>query len=502
MASERNREDQVLVGGYGGLAPSQAAKRLLSQIGVYGFGNALQRLGAFVLLPIYVARFTPEEYGVLTLASLVPFALPPILSFGLPQAITRYYHDWLREGRADANLGWVWLCAVGGMFLATLGLDLAGGLVWDRLITQVPYQPYLRLALWWAFFSGLALCPLFLLRIREQSTAFMLVSSGTFFLGTGLNIWVVLAGHGVVGVLWMQVLTNGVVGIVLTIWYLRQVSFGDPGPWFLRTIRFSLPLVPSSFLEVVGHRVDRLFLDRWVSLGDIGVYALASQVGQAVKFFYDSVKPAWVPFYVRVSGERPDSRTLLGTMVTLYVAGLCVVAVVVLSFAADVLQWMSHDGRYQGALSLIPIMLGAFFLHGLAPVGSTAILVAEKTSWQPLIQLVQVSGVVAANSVLTTNWGVLGAAWALLLSSGLFSAMYLIAGQATHPLKLEWGRLLAVIFGSAVVAIGVAQTSKVGSKGILLCVLLLWVGIIIARRRSGREAPEMLSKSAVSRGKI
>ena len=270
-----------------------------------------------MLLPVYVASLTPRRIWMLTLVSLVPFALPPILSLGLPQAITRYYHEWVRTGVAAGNLGMVWLVAVGGMLLATLALDLAGGLVLNEVITQAPYQPYLRLAVWWAFFSGLSLCPLCLLRIREQSTAFVLVSSGAFFLGTGLNIWAVLMGHGVIGVLWMQVLSNAMVGMLLTAWYLRQVSFVMPGSSFLQAIRFSLPLVPSSVLEVIGQRADRVFLDRWVSLADIGVYALANQVGQAVKFFYDSVKPAWVPFYLRVCGERADSRSFLGNMVTL-----------------------------------------------------------------------------------------------------------------------------------------------------------------------------------------
>lgn len=474
--------------GYSRLGASQATRRLLSQIGVYGVGNALQRLGAFVLLPLYIARLTPEEYGMLTLASLVPFVLPPILSLGLPNAITRYYHEWVKNGVAAGNLGVLWLIAVGSMFLATLALDLAGEVVWDQLITQVPYKPYLRLAMWWAFFSGLTLCPFFLLRIREQSGAFVLVSSGAFFLGTGLNIWAVLAGHGVIGVLWMQVLSNALVGLLLTVWYLRQVSFVSPGPSLIQAIRFSLPLVPSSFLEVFGNRADRIFLDKWASLSDIGLYALANQVGQAVKFFYDSVKPAWVPFYVRVSGERADSRSFLGSMVTLYVAGVCVAAVAVLCFGADVVQWMSRDGRYQGALPLISIMVGAFFLHGLAPVGSTAILVAEKTSWQPAIQLVHTIGVIVANTVLTHRWGAVGAAWALLLSSGLFSAMYLLAGHYAYPLNLEWGRLGALLLGSVMVTAGVLDTSHIGIKATLLGILLVWVGAIVFRRRSGWRA--------------
>lgn len=485
MVSDEARPEQAIEEGYGRLAPSQAVKRLVSQVGVYGFGNALQRVGTFVLLPVYIARLSPEEYGVLTLASLVPFALPAVLTLGLSHAITRYYHEWVRSGVAAGNLGMVWSVAVGCMFLATLILDLGGGLILDQVITQAPYQPYLRLAMWWAFFSGLSLCPLCLLRVREESVTFVSVSTGGFILATGLNIWAVLAGQGVVGVLWMQVLSSAAVGIVLTVWYLRHASFVVHPRSFLQAIRFSVPLVPSSVLEVIGHRADRVFLDRWASLADIGLYTLANQVGQAVKFFYDSIKPAWVPFYVRVSGERADSRSFLGNLVTVYVAGLFLVTAAVICFAADVVQWMSGDGRYVGALPLIPIMIGVFFLQGLAPIGSTAILVAERTSWQPVIQLLHVTGVIVANLVLTQRWGATGAAWALLLSSGLFSGMYLFAGHYAYPLNLEWGRLGALLLGGAFFTIGLLQTSHVGIKVALFLLCLIWVGTIVFRGRSG-----------------
>ena len=72
-----------------------------------------------------------------------------------------------------------------------------------------------------------------------------------------------------------------------------------------------------------------------------------------------------------------------------------------------------------------------------------------------------------ANSVLTQRWGAVGAAWALLLSSGLFSAMYLLAGHYAHPLNLEWGRLGALASGSVHGHGGVVHISHIGIKAAL-----------------------------------
>src|SRR5207245_8355805 len=127
--------------------------------------------------------------------------------------------------------------------------------------------------------------------------SFVTVSLLSFLLGAGLTILAILSGWGVKGILLMQVISSASIGLLLTGWYLRQASVRPHGPSLVCAVRFSLPLVPSAMFEVVASRADRFFLDKWVPLQEIGLYALANQVGQGVKFFYDSVKPAWFPFY-------------------------------------------------------------------------------------------------------------------------------------------------------------------------------------------------------------
>lgn len=112
--------------GYAALSWRQAFQRLLGQAGVYGFGNALQRLGAFVLLPLYLWRLSPDEYGLLALVGILPAILPSLILLGLPGTITRYYHEWARSGSATGNLGGVWVIATGSALAATLLLDQFG----------------------------------------------------------------------------------------------------------------------------------------------------------------------------------------------------------------------------------------------------------------------------------------------------------------------------------------------------------------------------------------
>ena len=62
--------------------------------------------------------------------------------------------------------------------------------------------------------------------------------------------------------------------------------------------------------------------------------------------------------------------------------------------------------------------------------------------------------------------------------------MYLVAGHYAHPLKLEWGRLGALLLGGTFITVGVMQTSHIGIKVALFVLFLIWVGTIVFRRRS------------------
>ncbi len=462
---------------YADLSWRAAIVRLAKQVGVYGFGNALQRLGAFFLLPLYLRFLSPDEYGLLALVGVIQFVLPAVLLAGAPAAITRYYHEWVREQSADRNLWMVWAIGTGTALSLTAGLHYFGETLFHIALKQVPFEPHGRLGLWWAFFSSLSLCPLMLLRIREHGQAYVSVSLISFLLGIALNSYAVMNGWGVIGILQMQVVAAACVGLWLSYWYVRQVRVSWSGAGIVRIFRVSLPLVGAGLLEAVAGRADRLLLDKWVPLPEIGLYSLANQFGQGVKFFYDSVKPAWVPFYIRVVGERQDAARFLGRVAGYYVALLGGVAIAVLLFGPLVVAWFSPGSDYQGALPLLPLFVGSYLLQGLVPIGIMAIMVSERTVWTTVIHLVQLAVLIGANLLLTPVWGVRGAAWALVAAYGIQGVLYLWFGQLCYPVQLAWTHFSFLLGSVALVIVAMLWWP---TQGIIAAFILLLVYIAAA----------------------
>lgn len=419
------------------LSDTQSIKRLVGHIGVYSLGNALQRLGAFVLLPIYIAHLSPEEYGLLSLVSILPAVLSPLLTLGLPSAITRYYHVWNQEGSIPPNLAAIWGIATLFSLGATVVLDHVGEELMTLFVRQAPFEPYLRLGLWWSFVMSLSSCPLLLLRIQEKSTSFILTSLLSFFGGSMLIIWAVLSGRGVEGVLWMQIVSNGGISFILTLWFVSQVNLRLHDASLRRSASFALPLVPSAFLEMMSSRTDRFFLDKWTSLSEIGTYSVANQLAQVMKFFYDSVKPAWIPFYMRAIAERVDSKDFLGKASLFYIACLGVVGTGVLILVPEIMHQFFTSGAYADSISLLPILVAAYFFQGLLMIGSLGIQAGERTHWQPIIQAVHLAILIGLHVMLTRQYGAVGAATAMILSSVLLSVVYFIASQKAFPTSLS-----------------------------------------------------------------
>ena len=60
---------------------------------VYGSGILLNRIVAFILIPVYTHYLATAEYGTLELLQLTTYVASMFLSMGISSAILRYYFE-------------------------------------------------------------------------------------------------------------------------------------------------------------------------------------------------------------------------------------------------------------------------------------------------------------------------------------------------------------------------------------------------------------------------
>jgi O-antigen/teichoic acid export membrane protein len=443
--------DAVEEASFSQLSFKQLVKRTAGHSSVYTVGTFASGIVALMLIPIYWRHLDPADYGIIALAGIISAFFSVVLGLSLSASITRFYYEWPAAERRQ-RLGTVWI--LNWFCILVIGIPIAawGGPIIEIFIKQVPYSPYLLVAMWSTIFASMSNVPLMTLRIAERSSLYVVVTTTALILHVSFSLWFVVGlGLGALGILGAQLTANGIMVVV----YLAVMLFFARISFKLNhvheVVRYSLPLVPGSFLDATGSVMDRFLLDKFVGLPELGLYAVADSLAKVVRMFNKSVKTAWAPFQMRVASERKkEAQPIIARMATTYVVILFVVAVGVAVLVRDVVFIIDVD-KYKPVVELVPLFIVAYVILGIGtPIGG-GLIISGRTEYTIFNALTYLSILVIANLILTPRIGVFGAIAAMGL--GFLSRVMVNykLSQRFYPIIFEWSKITVIILGALVV---------------------------------------------------
>ncbi|MCC6801087.1 MAG: oligosaccharide flippase family protein, partial [Anaerolineae bacterium] len=206
----------------GGVRGELAA--LLGRSGVYALSDILKQAINFLLLPLYTAYLTTDDYGALSIALAAAAVLEVVYGLGLRSAVGRLYFDQRDEDRVRAFAGTLAIFLAGfGAMMTVLLLAIGPGL-WPLLgLDEVAFSPYIVLVLLTVPLNNLGLSlvlPLYY--VRGQALRYAAFSLFSFAMVTGATLlFVVGLGQGATGALWGRWLAALIV-LVPTLLILRR----------------------------------------------------------------------------------------------------------------------------------------------------------------------------------------------------------------------------------------------------------------------------------------
>jgi O-antigen/teichoic acid export membrane protein len=475
---------------YARLTEWQLARRFFSNAGLYAFSIVLTRAGWIVLLPMYWTRLTPADFGVIGIAQLVQMLLTPMLGLGLADAAQRSFLEWPSVERPRHLFTLVLTSSLAGGAVC-LALDLAGQALFGSLFHQVPYDPYLRVAVLTAFCANIALIPIALLRLEERILAFSILTVGTFGVQAALGLYLVLVQDaGPYGYLLAALVANAATAIAGLVAIAPQMKPAWSIAQLRASLRYGLPTALVFLIDGISSALDRFFLDKHVGLGHIGLYNLANQFGAGFNVFNQALKTSWVPFLYRAAAEREDVPQLLGRLAVLYLAVLALPALAVALLAEDFIHLFGGE-RYRGVYPYVPFFVVYYYIWAMAAAMGRGMDLAKRTEWWPLVPSSGLIVGAVALPFLVPALGVWGAVISILLAVGARAAVQISLSVRFYPRPLHLGRLSTVIALAVVGFLGGHwfAPEQIGASIVfkLLVVLacapiLLWIGGAAARR--------------------
>jgi O-antigen/teichoic acid export membrane protein len=443
---------------------------------VYGLGNVLVKALGFLMLPFYTHYLAPKDYGILEILDLSMSLFALILNMGLTPAFLRCYAaaDSTQEKRRVVSTG----CLFG---LATGLLTFAAGSGLVRPATRLLFGAGVPATYVFLSFTGLVLnymanLPRTYLRALEKSGAFTMIDTANVFLLLMLNV-IFIAGLklGLAGVLWSSVITGALQFVLLSAWAFRRAGLQFRRTHLRRMLAFGLPLIFANLGLFVLNFSDRFFLQHLRSLDVVGVYAVGYKFGYMMNYVF--VQPFFVMWQSRMYAihERPEHRNIFRQVFLFYSLGLIFVGLGMSLFSDNVVRRMV-EAKFAASSEVIPIVVLAYIFYGLSYYAQLGMFLTDRT------RMIGVLGAGAAllnlvlNYFMISRWGMMGAAWATVLSFAAIAAASYWCSQRVFRLPLNIGRMtLALALAAGFYALSRWVNPQWTAAGLLARVALLAV---------------------------
>ncbi len=261
---------------------------------LYFLTSVFHALIGIITLPIYTKFLSPAEFGIWGVVIAFNNFLLPIFQLGLNTFyIKEYYND--RQGDKTLFSSLFFFTFLWSILLIIIGV-LVGPWLFDITAIDFDFFPFMFLIL----ISNLSVCCFTYLPLRLRIESKALKYSGVLILKTILItvislILVMLYDQALLGRVYGFVFGN-IIFMGFCIPFLKKyLIFRLDFKLIQSGIKACLPLVPAILATLLFDTFDRIFLEKFRSLEEVGYYNVGSQyagmITMAFMSFYKAVEP-------------------------------------------------------------------------------------------------------------------------------------------------------------------------------------------------------------------
>lgn len=418
-------------------------KAVLRDSLVYGLASIISKGLVIFLLPLYTRVLSPSDYGAYDLIITLGVLANLIVALEVSQGLARFWADAAerstRKSLASTSLWFTILMY--GLFLA-ISLSVAPELN-HWILGDHRYLDAFRLGIFFIAVNGIYYLLLNQFRWELHSKAYAVVSIAYALLTLLLaTIFCLLLNLGLLGVMLAQLLA-AFIACGFSLWLLRRTFILAFDTQQLRDmLRFSTPLVPAGLAIFISLYINRLALNYFCSLEDVGHFGISSRIASLAALLILGIQAALTPLVYQHYRE-PHTPRKIARLLNWFMAVALVGCLFLALFSRELLMLFATP-KFMAGAGLVGILAPALLLSQMY-IFAPGIAIAKKTHWQLWITIsgAVVSGV--GNWLLVPLWGVWGAATATLLSSLIFLLFWLSLSQRLYSIPYAWRSIVPAV---------------------------------------------------------
>ena len=424
---------------------------------IYGLGHVLARIVTFLLLPLYTNVFTPDEYGIISLAYVIMGFMTVVMHYGLDAALMkRYVQSDLIEKTVYFSSAWISFFVTSisfGLIITLLRKFISPillGVNDDRLILLVGW--IIALDVMWSISQ-------LIFRAEEKPFAYIAFSLTNVIGSLILNIlFVIQFKMGVYGVL----LSNFIISTIL---FISTIPFiysrinlkkASISSW-TKMMKFGLPLLPSGIFAMMMELADRYILKEMTDLYTVGIYSSGYKLGMLMMLIVMGFNMAWQPFFLKI-GEDDKYKPLYARINSYVFALLGFIWVILLLWVDNIVRMkfgsISLFGeKYWTSALIVPWVSLGYVFYGLYLLQLPGVFHQEKSLWIAISRAIGAISNIIFNIYLIPKYGGQGAAIATCISFIIMFIVMFIINIRLFPILYEWARIIRIIFTMGIIFI-------------------------------------------------
>lgn len=457
---------------------SSDIKRFFKHSYIYAIGNIINRLGAFLLLPVYTNYLTTSEYGAIELFYAVSAVVFGFLSMGIAHATLRFYfeYDDLKDKKLVVSTNYV-----SSLVVSIIGVVFVG--FWYKEISVLifsseDYSLGILIILATIVFELSSQICLAYVRAVEKSMFFVYIAIAKLLIQVSINIYLVIyAGEGVVGVLTGNLMAVFIGWIVLSVFTIRNCGVKVNLKKLIPILQYSFPFLLGTITQLVSSNVDKFGLNYLESIAAVGVYMLAIKFSMILEqLIGEPFSRSYGSFRFSIMKQK-NASDIQSNIVKYLLYLTLIIALGISLYIKEILVLMS-DESFWAAANIVPIVIFSSTIKIMNYPLQTGILYAKKTKYFFYIGVITAVVSVVANLSLIPVYGLYGACYALIITDALTLVLMHVKSQKYFHVNYDYTKLFSSVLLVVVIYL-LSLCLPVLSIYIMILMKSLFIGLFI-----------------------
>jgi len=411
---------------------------------LYAIGIIIIRLTTFLLIPLYTHYLSKEQYGLLATLLFTTEIIITINDIGMRSAFMRFFSDFINKNKLGELIGsTVILNLLIGLLLFIVALIIP-----DSYIAKLFDIDLIKNVVVFTVLAGtaktLTLNIISYFRAKNRGGAYMAISVLSSLLLIAVTWFaLVVKDLGIMGVLYSQVFTFGLVWLALLLWIINKEGFKTSLNSLSMLLRFGYPLIMATSGGILVNTAGNYFLGYFRNLEEVALFAIAYKIASiSVMVLIAPFQLAFEP-YIFNNKDNPAIKSILTKIIT-YITFLYLVVSIGILIIFKYLVQILGSSDYTNSYALIFLLLPGFLFTAYNYIGQSLIHINNKTKTTGLTSFFIVIASIILTYFLTSSYGTYGAIFGVnfyLIATGI---ILFLLGNKEFPLKIEYKRVMII----------------------------------------------------------